>query len=65
MDRAHIRSKGAGGSFDKSNILLLCREHHTEQHKVGWHKFCEKYPSIAEELSNRDWEIVEIFGVFK
>jgi hypothetical protein len=62
MDRAHIRSKGAGGTWGDENIMLLCRNHHIEQHALGWFKFCEKYRRAEEALEKRGWVISDEFG---
>jgi len=39
----HIRTRGAGGSDDESNILWLCRRHHVEIHTIGKYTFAKKY----------------------
>lgn len=31
----HIRTRGAGGGNEPTNVIPLCREHHTEIHKKG------------------------------
>ena len=41
-DPHHVRSKGAGG-LDKSNLVPLCRIHHTELHAIGRMTFEDKY----------------------
>lgn len=65
VDRAHIRSKGAGGSMDASNLTLLCRKHHSEQHRVGWESFCTKYPKMEKELNSKGWKFERINGHWK
>jgi hypothetical protein len=65
VDRAHIKSKGSGGSMDDCNIMLLCREHHQQQHRLGWKKFCEKYPLAMTALVERGWYFAERFGIWK
>ena len=42
-DRHHLITKGAGGTDDPSNILYLCREHHSEVHACGRETFCKKW----------------------
>jgi hypothetical protein len=64
-DRAHIRSKGAGGSWADDNIIQLCRQHHSEQHQGGWIKFIEKYKTIGEVLKSKGWEVRDVLGVTK
>ena len=41
-DPHHVRSKGAGGR-DRSNLVPLCRIHHTECHTIGRITFEDKY----------------------
>lgn len=53
LDKAHIKSKGSGGSMDPLNILHLCRWCHRTQHQIGWKKFSERYPSVLEMLDER------------
>lgn len=65
IDRAHIRSKGAGGSWDDENILYLCRECHRRQHALGWYRFTRKFPSVAEALDAKGWKIREELGQMK
>ncbi len=56
IDRCHIRSKGAGGPNDDFNILLMCRKHHQEQHRVGWSFFSKKYFEVRKALESKGWE---------
>lgn len=42
----HIISRKAGGGDEPSNILPLCRLHHSECH-YGLVKFSDKYPEIV------------------
>jgi hypothetical protein len=64
-DRAHIRSKGAGGSMNADNIMHFCRIHHIEQHQYGWHKFVGQYPNVLVELHRKGWEFTFMFGIMK
>ena len=64
-DRCHIKSKGAGGGMEHENILMMCREHHTMQHKFGWGKFLEKHPMLKRIMERKGWIIKNIFGVDK
>lgn len=64
-DRAHIKSKGSGGSLDECNIMHLCREHHSVSHGIGWKKFSEIYPKVLRELKAKGWEFNLVFGVWK
>lgn len=65
IDRCHIRSRGAGGSTDYFNILLMCRYDHQLQHSQGWVKFCEIYPHMEKVLNERGWCFKDVFGVMK
>lgn len=62
VDKAHIKTKKSGGTMDDWNIMLLCRRHHVEQHKIGIATFVTKYRSVEIELKNKGWEVQEIFG---
>ena len=64
-DKAHIRSKGAGGGNGLDDIIPLCREMHAEQQRSGGSAMIKKYPKLKEELSVRGWEIKEVFGLMK
>ena len=65
LDRAHIRSKGAGGKWDADNILMLCRICHVAQHKMGWDTLLLQYPNLIEVLDEKGWAIEELFGIRK
>ena len=39
----HLRTRGAGGSDEPSNLQSLCRLHHQERHKIGLKSFVKKY----------------------
>jgi hypothetical protein len=62
VDRAHIKSKGAGGTMDESNILLFCRGCHATQHRLGFRLMCERFPSVAAALKEKGWKFVNEFG---
>lgn len=55
-DRCHIKSRGAGGTWEPDNVLLMCREHHVEQHRIGWARFALRYPVVFFALRSRGWE---------
>jgi hypothetical protein len=42
IDPHHIKSRGSGGK-DDSNILPLCRRHHSEIEQIGKKTFSKKY----------------------
>lgn len=60
VDRCHIKTKGSGGSDQDQNIMLLCREHHVEQHKIGVITFIEKHPQVMAYIETMGWEIIGI-----
>jgi hypothetical protein len=53
-DPAHGPSSGTGVKGPDSGAIPLCREHHTEQHQIGWKAFQSKWKlsraKIAREL---------------
>ncbi len=61
-DKAHIISRGAGGSDEDYNIILLCRTHHSNQHYIGWKQFSIMFPCIESELIKRGFKRCEIKG---
>ena len=65
LDRAHVKSRGSGGTWDDDNILILCRRCHQMQHYYGFKKFSEVYPNIARILDEKGWEFKDILGVIK
>lgn len=42
-DAHHIRSRGAGGGDELTNLMSLCRICHVEIHKIGRKTFFDKY----------------------
>lgn len=64
-DPCHIKSVGAGGSDEESNVLPMCRKHHSESHSLGWHKFATTHFHMLKILDDYGWEFVEEFGVTK
>jgi len=63
VDRCHIKSKGAGGTMEPDNLLLMCRFHHRLQHGIGWGRFVEMYPVVRAALREKGWHVVEEFGI--
>lgn len=39
----HIRTRKSGGGDEKSNLIPLCRKHHTEIHTIGVKSMTKKY----------------------
>lgn len=56
-DPCHIRSVGAGGDDVEWNLISICRQHHTEQHQIGWVTFARKYRSVHLALRLKGWQI--------
>lgn len=43
VDVHHVRTKGAGGGDELTNIVSLCRGHHQAFHSMGVKSFKAKY----------------------
>lgn len=65
VDKAHIKTRGSGGSSEPWNLIDLCRQHHQLQHSIGFFNLCVKYPDVYKELKQKGWEFKEIFGVIR
>ena len=46
----HVRTRGAGGDDDPSNLLELCKEHHAEIHTMGRTQFVEHFPHLYDKI---------------
>lgn len=57
VDKAHVKSRGSGGSMDDDNIILLCRSDHILQHSLGWKRFCNIHLNVKDILKNKGWMI--------
>lgn len=64
-DRAHIRTRGAGATWEEWEWIPLCRKHHIEQGQLGWAEFCARHHEPALELAARGWVFETIFGIIK
>ncbi len=62
VDKAHIKSKGAGGSNEEDNIFFLCRSHHQEQHRIGHPAFWTKYYNVRMALFEKGWTVQVVLG---
>ncbi len=51
-DPHHVSTKGAGGDDVPSNLMSLCREHHTEWDKIAPSRMIAKYVGIERWLEN-------------
>ncbi len=65
IDRAHLKTRGSGASWDEEMWVYLCRKHHTEQGAIGFNNFLRKYPIVEIILDAKGWEIQRLFGVQK
>lgn len=59
-DIHHVKTRGSGGGDKAWNLMPLCREAHTEVHKIGLRRFSEKYPIAKDWLINNGWTICEL-----
>lgn len=53
VDVDHIRTQGAGGGDDLSNLQALCREHHTEKHSRGIKTFMSQYSQRLSDARDK------------
>jgi hypothetical protein len=65
IDRAHLKTRGSGASWDEEMWVYLCRKHHTEQGAIAFNKFLRKYPYIETVLDAKGWELQTLFGITK
>lgn len=65
VDRAHVRTRGAGAGWGSDEWILLCRTDHIRQGQLGWKKFIEMYPHLIEVLKSKGWELRTEFGISK
>lgn len=65
VDRAHIRTRGAGAGWEDWEWLYLCRVCHVRSGSLGWVRFIYKYPHIMDELNQRGWKLENILGITK
>lgn len=64
VDPCHVKTFGSSGIDAWWNLVPMCRNHHNEQHALGWRKFCDKYPKMAALLQELGWELNEAHGKF-
>jgi hypothetical protein len=53
----HVKSRGAGGSDDPTNLMPLCVKAHNEIHQKGLMYMSKKYASVETWLIENGWEI--------
>jgi hypothetical protein len=61
-DPCHIQTFAVTLADLESNLIPLCRKHHSEQHQTGIVSFLEKYPIALEHVKTLGFEIVDLFG---
>lgn len=64
-DPCHIRTFGASGVDAEWNFMPLCREHHDEQHRIGWYRFTKKYLAAGAVFTAKGWVLLEVNGQYK
>lgn len=57
VDLHHWKSRGSGGSDDESNLLPVCRKHHSELHQIGSKTFADKYKQVKMWLRLNGWQL--------
>ena len=57
-DPAHVKSRGAGGTY--RDIIPLCHRHHQEQHTIGILTFARKYHTTLEKMEEEAKMIAEM-----
>ena len=59
-DPHHIKTVGSGGDDSLTNVIPLCRKHHTEIHSIGLNRFSEKYNNLSIWLSRNNWSFSSV-----
>lgn len=56
----HVRSKGAGGGNEKSNLMPICPDHHNlggdSVHRIGLAEFANRFSEVRKWLLENNWE---------
>jgi hypothetical protein len=42
-DADHLKTRGAGGGDELTNLIPLCRCHHAQRHRIGLRNFVRKW----------------------
>lgn len=64
-DKHHWKSRKSGGTDDEYNIMLLCRTHHKEFHRIGGASFAKKYAKATNWLLSNGWEYNELLNKWR
>lgn len=59
-DLHHLFSRGAGGSDDATNLMPLCRAHHSEIHSMGRTTFVKKYVAAYMFMVRNGWKLCSL-----
>lgn len=62
IDRAHIKTRGAGAKWNFWEVMPLCREHHTQQGKIGVVTFFKRFPPVRRYLEGMGWRLEDVVG---
>ncbi len=60
-ERHHIKTRGSGGTDHENNIMMLCRNHHIECHKIGLKTFVRSY-NLKSYMESKNWEYFDVLG---
>jgi hypothetical protein len=59
VDLHHVKTRAAGGTNDKWNLMPLSHRFHVEVHAMGLLTFAMKYPQARNWLKKNGWEFCE------
>lgn len=62
VDRAHIKTRGAGAGWGSHEVMPLCREHHVFQGKIGIVTFFKRFPPVRRYLEANGWRLEDVVG---
>jgi hypothetical protein len=64
LDAHHVKSQKARPDLinAESNVLTLCRKHHSEIHTIGLNSFIAKYMVVYIWLKNNGWQYDDFSG---
>lgn len=54
-DVHHVQQRAAGGDHHLTNLVLLCRRHHTTVHRRGWNQTLERDGTYIVRRRGRSW----------
>jgi hypothetical protein len=65
LDRAHLKSRGAGAGWNDDEWIALCRPCHSLQHLKGWKAMVDQFAWLLPYLEAKGWQVVEEFGIWR